>query len=224
MTSPAADLAGSPTSTAVTRPATLLAVGRVAALAALVLCVLLQAIDHDFFPPQISVSQYGIGPNGWIFTAWTVLTAIAVLTLHAGEPANGHHFGYWLVIGSIGLVTMGVVRTDAGGLQQSWHAKVHMVGSIVALVALPIGMAMAMTWARARWRRTAWILVLVSAGALIMVLLSATGSATWGMDSPHSWAFWQSVAVTVDMVLLSTFALATFSRPRDPDPGPRALV
>lgn len=218
MTTSAADLAGSPSSTTVTRPAVWLAVGRLTAVAAVALLVLLQAINHDFFPPRISVSQYGIGPHGWLFTVWTVLTATAVLSLHIGKPTGVHHFGYWLVVGSIGLITMGVVRTDAGGLQQSWHAKTHMVGSIVALVALPIGMVMAMNWARARWRRAAWLLVLCSVGSLVMVLLSAGGMPLWGMDPQRAWAFWQAVAVTVDMVLLLTFALATFSHPRKPEP------
>ena len=192
--------------------------GRVSALAALVLCVLIQALNHDYFPPDISVSQYGVGRNGWVFTAWAAITSLAILSLYRAGPERSRVFGCVLVVGSIGLLVMGVVRTDAGGLQQSWHAKVHMVGSVVGLVALPIGMAMALRWARPWWQRVAWALVVVSSLALVLVLISAAGVATPGLDAPHSWALWQSVAVTVDMLLLTTFALASYSAAATPPP------
>ncbi|SDP39987.1 Protein of unknown function [Nakamurella panacisegetis] len=187
----------------------LLIVGRVAAVASLVLCLLIQYLNHDFFPPDVSVSQYGVGPRGWVFTTWTAVVALAALTLRAGGSMNEHHVGYWLGAGSFGLVLMGIVRTDAGGLQQSFHAKVHMGASILALVALPIGMALAMDHACAWLRRSAWIFVVLGAVALVMVLVSAAGVATPGLDAPHSWAMWQAVAVTLDMLLLAAFAWAS---------------
>lgn len=184
-------------------------VGRVATCASVVLCLLVQYVNHDFFPPDISVSQYGVGPNGWVFTTWAAVVALATLTLVAGGTVHEHYVGSWLAAGGAGLIVMGVVRTDAGGLQQSFHAKVHMSASIVALVALPIGMALATDHGRAWMRRLAWWFVLISAISLVMVLLSAAGVATPGLDSTHSWALWQAVAVTSDMLLLATFALSS---------------
>ena len=49
----------------------LLVIGRIGAGLSLVLCVLVQWINHDFFPPDVSISQYGIGPRGWVFTLWS---------------------------------------------------------------------------------------------------------------------------------------------------------
>ena len=189
-----------------------LTVGRVATLAAIVFCLLLQWINHDWFPPEVSVSQYGIGPRGWVFTTWSALLAVSVLALTRGGPDLGvrrTRLVYcWLAAGSAGLVVMGIVRTDAGGAQQSWHARTHMVGSILALLALPVGILLAIGWARVRWRRAAVVCAAVSAVALLLVLAAALGAPTPGMDAQHSWAFWQAVAVTADMLLVGVFALA----------------
>ena len=196
------------------RPAALrwLLVGRLATLAAIGGCVLMQWINGDWFPPEISVSQYGLGPRGWVFTCWTLALALSVLALTRGGPELGARRARLVyscfVPGCIGVVVMGIVRTDAGGLQHSWHARTHQVASIVALLALPVGIVLAMAWAGRRWRRTALALVMSSAAALLLVLASALGVSTLGMNAPRSWAFWQSVAVTVELMLVAVFALA----------------
>src|SRR4051812_3259594 len=66
-----------------------LTVGRVATAAAIVFCLLLQWINHDWFPPEVSVSQYGIGPRGWVFSTWAALLALSVLALTRGGPDLG---------------------------------------------------------------------------------------------------------------------------------------
>ena len=146
-----------------------LAVGRLATFSAVVFLLLLQWINDDWFPPEISVSQYGVGPRGWVFTCWAALLAVSVLALTRGGPDLGARrtrlVYFWLAAGSAGLVVMGIVRTDAGGAQQSWHARTHMVGSILALVALPVGILLALGWARRGWRRAALGLAAISAAA-----------------------------------------------------------
>ncbi len=198
---------------------TWLAVGRASTLAALVLFIGLQQINHDYFPPKVSISQYGVGPNGWVFTSWSAVTVLASLAVYAANPNRTRAVGYWLSIGGAGLLLMGIIRTDADGLQHSWHAKVHMISSIVALIALPIGLGLGLRWARKWWRRGGMILLVVSDAALIMVGVSALGVATPGLDPQHSWALWQSVAATLDMALLAAFALATFSVRDTGSPG-----
>lgn len=195
-------------------------IGRAAAALSLVLCLLMQWINHDFFPPDVSISQYGVGPYGWIFTLWAATMALAVLALQAGGTVRPHRIGNWLVAGSIGLVVMGVVRTDANGLQQSLHARVHMIASIVALLTLPLGIALAMYHAKPRWRTFAWVMTGLSVLSLVLVLISAGGVATPGLDPQHSWSLWQSVAVTLDMLLLAGFGLSSFPRGRDREREP----
>lgn len=189
--------------------------GRIAAALSIVLCGAIQLVASDMFPPDVSVSQYGIGRHGWVFTLWTVVVAISIPALLIARPGFRRAALPWVVVGGLGLVVMGLVRTDAGGLQQSWHAKVHMIAAIVGLVAIPIGMALGLKHARACWRRSARLLVVLSAVALVMVLASAGGAAAFGLDAPHSWALWQSVAVTVDMALLVVFAAASPAEPVD---------
>jgi hypothetical protein len=83
------------------------------------------------------------------------------------------------------------------------------------LIALPIGMALAMSNAGPRWRTMSWVLVGLSSLCLVMVLVSAVGVATPGLDAQHSWSLWQSVAVTVDMLLLAGFGLTSFPSRQD---------
>jgi hypothetical protein len=194
-------------------------------VAAVLSCLLLQWINHDWFPPEVSVSQYGVGPRGWVFTCWSALLALSVLALAAGGSELGvrptRSVYCWLVVGSAGLLVMGIIRTDAGGAQQSWHAQAHTVGSSLALITLPVGILLAMRWASRPWRRAALALTAISAAALVLVLASALGAANLGMDAEHSWAFWQAVAVTADMLLVGTFALAgaIHRAPGGPAPG-----
>lgn len=215
MTSAATDVHDGPARPSPAESSRWLLAGRAATLAAIVVLVLLQEINHDWFPPDISVSQYGVGPRGWVFSCWAALLALSMLALTLGGPAvDGRTMRTvhgWVAAGIVGLLVMGIVRTDTGGAQHSWHAKVHMAGSILALLALPVGIVLALGWARRSWRLAALTLTAISAAALVLVVGSAFGLATLGMDAPHSWAFWQSVAVTVDMALVSVFALAGFA-------------
>ena len=195
-----------------------LLIGRLATIAAVGGSLLLQWLNADWFPPEISVSQYGIGPRGWIFTCWSALLALSMLGLTRGGPASGagrrRVVNFSLVIGCLGLLVMGIVRTDAGGAQHSWHARTHQVASILALLALPVCIVLAMGWAGRPWRRAALALAGLSAVSLLLVLASALGMPTPGMDAAQSWAFWQSVAVTVDLLLVGVFAIAGTGRLR----------
>ena len=190
----------------------LLIVGEISAALCVVLLLVMQDANHDWFPPEISVSQYGLGRHGWIFTCWTVALALTVLATVAAGPVAGMvdtvRVYPWLLAGSVGVLVMGAIRTDAGGAQHSWHAKVHMIGSIVALITLPVGMVFALALAARLWRRAAMVLMVFSGAALLLVLASALGVRTPGMDAQHAWAFWQAIAVTVDMLFVVVFAMA----------------
>lgn len=60
--------------------------GRACAVAGWVLWVVMQALAGDPFPPEISVSQYGLGPTGWVFTVWALALAAAPLLLLPSLP------------------------------------------------------------------------------------------------------------------------------------------
>ena len=190
--------------------------GRCCAAAGWILCAAVQVVAGDPFPPDISLSQYGLGGTGWLFSVWVVVLASSPLLLLRYRPVPGP--ARWLlVVGYVGTWVMAVVRTDEGGLQMSGHAKVHMGGATVALVFLPLGIAFALRYAGRTWRR--WSLVLVAAATVAgaLVLLSAAGYDTAGLGAASSWALWQATLVVLEMLLVAIYAIAAPTI--DPAPG-----
>jgi len=183
-----------------------LVAGRGCAAVGWVLWVALQVIAKDPFPPNVSVSQYGIGEFGWVFTVWAVALAAAPLLLLRGDPVPGP--ARWLLrTGFAGAAVMAVVRTDEGGGAMSWHAWVHMVGAVVALVYLPLGILVALRFADRRTRRIAGVLGVAAAVVGALVLVSATGVDTAGLGAAASWALWQGTLVVIDMLLVTVYAV-----------------
>lgn len=186
--------------------------GRGCAAAGWLLWVGIQVIANDPFPPEISVSQYGLGPSGWVFTVWVIALAAAPLLLHAGAPAPGP-VRPLLGLGFAGALVMAVVRTDEGGGAMSGHARVHMIGATVALVFLPLGIVVALRPAPPRIRRIAYALTAAAAVLGGLVVLSSTGLDTSGLGAARSWALWQGALVVVEMLLVTVYAVAA-GRPR----------
>jgi hypothetical protein len=193
--------------------------GAGAAAAAWVFCVIVQVVARDPLPPTISVSQYGVGPHGWLFSLWMATIAAAPWCLYRYRPAVGFGARWWLGVGILGAAVMAIVRTDPGGLQRSLQAKVHMAGSVLALSGLPIGILLCLLGAAAVWRRVAFLLVGLSAAALVLLLLSAAGWDTTGAGSATSWAFWQAIALIADLLLLVAQVFGALTVPPHPD-GP----
>lgn len=195
--------------------------GAVAVAASWALCCAVQAVAGDPLPPQISVSQYGVGPHGWLFSLWMLAVASGPCLLYRYRPVRGLGAAWWLLTGALGTAVMAIVRTDPGGLQQSLGAKIHLVGSVLALAGLPIGIMLGLWAAAPAWRRSAIGLVAGSAVALELLLLSAGGVDTTGSGAATSWAFWQSAALMADMLLLVAYLFGALSiAPVATDPEP----
>ena len=187
--------------------------GEIWVVASILLLLVMQVvISGVWFPPPISISQYGIGGWGWLFSLWAIsLAAMPICLLRATEVAGRRRYVLGSVLiytGSLGALVMAVVRTQAGGDQVTWNAKVHMLGSIVASVLIPFGI-LAVVWTVGRgWRTVVAIEVALVAVALVLLLMAAGGLDTAGLGRERSWAFWQTVAVLVSEVMFATFALA----------------
>lgn len=181
--------------------------GRCCTAAGWLLWLLMQALANDPFPPEISVSQYGLGGFGWVFTVWALTLAAAPLLLLRGAPVPGPA-GPLLWIGFAGAAVMAVVRTDEGGGAMSGHAQVHMIGSIVALVFLPVGILFAVRGALPSARVVASVLVAASAVTGGLVVLSAIGVDTAGLGPARSWALWQGILLVLDLLLVTVYAIA----------------
>jgi Protein of unknown function (DUF998) len=198
--------------------------GRWCAVGGWVLWIALQVVAKDPFPPEISLSQYGLGSTGWLFTLWIIVLASGPLLLMRYRPVPGP--ARWLLaVGFFGSVVTAVVRTDEDGLQMSVHAKVHMTGSILASLFMPLGMLLAIRFAAQPWRRMAGGLAVTAAAAGGMVLLSAAGTGTAGLGPAASWALWEGSLCIVEMLLVSLYALAVSTiGPSPPRADPAAPV
>ncbi|GGL93507.1 DUF998 domain-containing protein [Nakamurella endophytica] len=174
-----------------------------AAAASWVLCIVMQLVAGDVLPPEVSVSQYGVGPHGWLFTLWvlSILVTAALVTLRAVRRPRSA--AVLVAAGSVGALVMGFVRTDAGGLQQSLNAKVHMAGAVVALALLPLGFWVLLEQCGRRQRRVGRALTAATAVSLVLLVVSALGVDTAGIGAQRSWALWQSVGAVLEMVLMA---------------------
>lgn len=192
--------------------------GRCCALLGWVLWFVLQIVARDPFPPEISLSQYGLGATGWLFTVWVITVGISPLLLLASRPVPGPARSL-LLVGFVGSLITALIRTDEGGLQMSTHAKVHMAGSILASVFVPIGIMFVLRYAAQPWRRVAAGLAVTTAAAGGMILLSAAGADTVGMGPAASWAFWEATLSIVEMLLVGLYALAVSTVDPSARPG-----
>ena len=188
--------------------------GRCCTVVGWVLWVVVQVVNHDPFPPEISLSQYGIGAAGWLFSVWVVVLAAGPLLLLRYRPVPGPARALVLV-GFLGTVVMALVRTDEGAPQMSVHAKVHMAAAVVALVLLPLGILGALRYAERRWFRLGLSIVSVGAVVGVLILLAAAGLHTAGMGPSRSWAFWQGTLIIIEMGLVTLYAVVVPSV----DPG-----
>lgn len=195
-------------------------------LAAVVLCVAVQAVAGVWFPPPISLSQYGIGPQGWIFSLWVLTLAAAPIISQSLVPQRTRWGARFLLVGAVGTAVMAVVRTDVGGEQGSVNAKIHMVGSILALFFIPLGVAVVL-WACGRvWRWVGLIMLTAIAASLVLLLLAAAGLDTTGRGPQLSWVWWQTVAAVLDHLIVLVLGLAAwqvFSRSRGLRPATGSL-
>jgi hypothetical protein len=185
--------------------------GELLIAASLVFLVCMQWAADQWLPAPISVSQYGIGRWGWIFSLWAMCCALGPLCLERAVLRPTPLSRVLLTAATVGAFVMAVVRTQAGGAQVTWNAQVHMAGSIVIQAGVPLGL-LALLWLLGlRWRIVGMVFVTVISAALVLLLISATGSDTTGLGAERSWALWQSVAV-LGCELMGVVAIAGVRR------------
>jgi hypothetical protein len=179
--------------------------GRGCAAAGWVLWVVVQVVNDDPFPPEISLSQYGLGGTGWLFSVWVIVLATAPILLLRYRPVPGPA-RVLVAIGWVGTLVMALVRTDEGAPQMTAHAKVHMAAAVVALVFLPLGILFALRYAERRWFRLGVVLVAIGGVVGALILLAAAGVDTAGLGPARSWALWQGTLIVIELLLVTLYA------------------
>lgn len=182
-------------------------VGWTATVAAVVLMIAVQWVNDDWLPPEISLSQYGLGPHGWLFNLNLISTGVAGVAWYLCGPPN-RITGCLIAIGAAGSLIAAFIPTQPGGAQETWNATVHMIGSVMLVAALPLGLSR-MVRVRPRWWW--WVadaLVVASAVTLTLLVLAALGWDTAGLGPQRSWALWQGVSVVWQLSLLVWVGLA----------------
>lgn len=165
----------------------------------------MQAIAKDPFPPDISLSQYGLGGAGFVFSLWAIGLGVTPLLLLRYRPVGGPAQPV-AAVAFVAAVLTALVRTDEGGLQLSLAAKVHQVAAVVALVLIPLGVLYAMTTAVRRWWRLAVGIAVSTSVAALLLLFAAAGIDTIGTGAPASWALWEGMVGLLEMLLVSVYA------------------
>ena len=167
---------------------------------------MVQVVADDPFPPEISLSQYGLGGTGWIFSVWAVVLASSPLLLLRYRPVPGS--ARWLLaIGYVGTWVMAIVRTDEGIQQMSAHAMVHMAAAVTGLVFLPVGIVVALRYSAKPWPAVAIATLGTGVIAGMLILVSAAGVDTAGLGPARSWALWQGALVVIEMLLVALYAV-----------------
>lgn len=181
--------------------------GVVSVVLSYLLLIAVQIIKHDWLPPEISFSQYGVGAWGWLFSLFLVAFAAAPLMTERAVT-SGRFVWALLVVGLFGCLVMALVPTDPGGLQESARARVHMTGSVFGLSMTPLGVAAALLRHRRVPPMLPILLAAVSTAAIALLLVSAAGVDTLGVGTVKSWAVWQTVAALADLVLVGLMGVA----------------
>ena len=181
-------------------------IGAVATGAAWLFFLLCQLVSGDWLPPAVSLSQYGLGPWGFLFSLWMLSVAVGVMAFYLAGPGRTVTTSAIFAVCIAGLVITALVRTDSDGAQHSWHAHAHLVGSVLALAGLPLGVLTVTRLFGRPGSVIATVLVVTAGVSLVLLLLAAGGIDTAaGGGAAAAWAFWQSVAVVCEMALLTVW-------------------
>ncbi len=185
----------------------------------------MQAVRGDWFPPEVSISQYGVGETGWMLTMTLLLMALASALLlvghyrQAGAPTLSVLLPW--TIWTLALVVMAFVPTNEWPGPLSLTGQIHQGAAIFGLFFAPIG-AVAMagiarrdspksTAARAR------VVAIACAGLswffLTLLVLTNIDIDVTGLGYQDAWSLHQTVAVVLDIIVV--FALIICLRARE---------
>ncbi|MBA3800325.1 MAG: DUF998 domain-containing protein [Geodermatophilaceae bacterium] len=178
--------------------------------------VALQLVSRDWFPPEVSISQYGVGEYGWMLTATLLCFAGASALLLWGAMRQSPRLG-WPVIAPwtlwiAGLVVMALIPTNEWPAPLTLTGQIHQAAAICGLFFAPIGAVLMVRPAIHSETRTGRRArgVVISSGLLSwfflgLLLLTNIDIDITGLGYLRAWSLHQTIAVLFDIVMV--FAL-----------------
>lgn len=172
----------------------------VAALVAAAAVLALHALRRDLEPASHRLSEYAIGPWGWLMMLAFALVAAGVWLLRRALPADDRlrPVPVLLAVASIGFVASAVFPTDPAQ-PDAVRETVHSVASTGALVALTAAALWTVTYGTGAigWRRARSPAGVATAVATLGVLISPLVH-----DSPRTGAVQRVVCLALTAWLL----------------------
>lgn len=182
--------------------------------------IAMQAVAGDWFPPEVSISQYGVGAYGWTLTSTLLFFACAagliLWSAHRLGAATGWlgilPWSLWI----LSLTVMAFVPTNEWPAPLSLGGQIHQAAAVCGLFSAPIGAVLMARGGQSGPRLTsggrrprAQTLVVVSALSswffLALLLLTNIDIDVTGLGYRRAWSLHQTLAVVADIVM--TFAL-----------------
>lgn len=185
----------------------------------------MQAVSGDWFPPEVSISQYGVGEHGWMLTMTLLFFAGAsALLLWGAErqtPTRQWSFTLPWMVWIVALIVMAFVATNEWPAPLTLTGKVHQGAAVFGLFFAPIGAVLMVGIGRrdvpntlaARAGATAVACAGLSWFFLSLLLLTNIDIDITGLGYQRAWSVHQTVAVVLDIVMV--FALILCLRARE---------
>ena len=177
--------------------------------------IVMQEAKGDFLPPQVSMSQYGVGRYGWSFTLTLTLWALASLAMAAADvlraPPPPVVVTALLVVWSICTVLVGIIRADEDTSAPTAGGRAHMLLAGLALIVLPIAALIRVSVGPRQppilMGAAVCSLAVISGLSLLMLVLAAFGTDITGLGAHVAWALYETISVVTDVVIVYLLCL-----------------
>lgn len=185
-------------------------VGRSVITVGVIAAVAMQVVRGDFFPPENSMSQYGVGPDGWIFTIAVSFFGLGSLIFavagRQNRPAVSVGSTTFLALWAVCMILMGIIPADANASMPSLAGRTHMILAGLALIALPLAGFIQFNVASSRpaiaVQIIGSILCVLSELSLVLLLLTNVDIDITGLGQRDAWALYQSISVVADVAII----------------------
>lgn len=189
--------------------------------------IAMQAVGGDWFPPEVSISQYGVGEYGWMLTMTLLFLAAASALLLWGAHRQAAARTWSVILPSsvwiLALVVMAFVPTNAWPAPLTLTGQVHQAAAVLGLFAAPIGAVLMVGLDRSGAAGAAGSrarVIVIGSGALSWVFLGLLALTNIDIDPTglgyrRAWSLHQTIAVLLDIVMVFALIICLRTRLRD---------